>query len=100
VESFDKILTERKGNEILTFHKKLPLGMRFLPCAEEITNEILMIVSLGKQYDFSSFHEIMGHASIETTRKTALRLGLKLTGRILTCDDCLLAKIRKKIYKV
>jgi hypothetical protein len=73
VESFDKILTVRKGKEMITFHKKLPLGMSFLPCVD-----------------------LLGHVSIENTRKIALRLGLKFTGSISTCDDCLLTKIRRK----
>jgi hypothetical protein len=36
VESFEKFLTVRKGKEMNTVYKKLPLGMSFLPCAEEI----------------------------------------------------------------
>jgi hypothetical protein len=96
VEYFDKLLTVKKGNEMISFHKKLPLGMSFLPCAEEITQERVMIISPRKQFDFKSFHDLLGHASIENTRRTALRLGLKLTGKILTCEDCLLAKMRRK----
>lgn len=36
------------------------------------------------------------HFSIENTRKTTARLGIRLTGRISTCEDCLLSKMRKK----
>jgi hypothetical protein len=55
-----------------------------------------MIVSPRKQYEFKSFHDLLGHASFENTRKTVLRLGLRPTGRISTCEDCLLAKIRRE----
>jgi hypothetical protein len=84
---------------MIIFHKKLPLGMNFLSCPKVITKERVMVISLRKQYDFKSFHDLLGHASIENTRRTALRLGLKPTGRISTCEDCLLSKIQRKNIK-
>jgi hypothetical protein len=58
--------------------------------------EVLTIVSPRKKYDFATFHDLLEHVSIENTRKAALRLDLKLTVKISTCDDCLLAKIRRE----
>jgi hypothetical protein len=100
VESFDNPRTVRKGKEMITFHKKLPLGMSFFSFAEEIQEERVMVISLRKKIDFKTFHDLLGHVSIEKARKTSIRSCVKLTGRILTCDDCLLAKIwRKNINK-
>ena len=42
---------------------------------------------------------MLGHASEETTRKTANRLQIKLTGQLIACEDCILAKIRRKNIK-
>jgi hypothetical protein len=97
IESFEELFTIKKHDQMITFHQKVPVGLSFLPCAEEIIEDHLMIVSPRKQYDFKSFHDLLGHASIEITRRTAVRLGIKLTGRISTCEDCLLAKIKRKI---
>jgi hypothetical protein len=96
IESFDESLTIRKNNLIITFHQKIPVGMSFLPCAEERKNDHILLITPRKQYDFKRFHDMLRHVSIENTKNTAARLGIKLTGRITSCEDCLLAKMKRK----
>ena len=44
---------------------------------------------------------MIGHASIELTKNSALKLGTKLIGDLKTCEDCVSAKImRKNVKKV
>jgi gag-polypeptide of LTR copia-type/Zinc knuckle len=96
LESFNELLTVRKYGQMITFDHKIPIGKSFLSCAEVIQEDKAMIVCPRKQYDFKTFHNLLGHYSIENTRKTAARLGIRLTGRISTCEDCLLSKMRRK----
>jgi hypothetical protein len=96
LESFDEFLTVRKDGQMIPFDHKIPLGMSFLSCAEVIQEDKAMIVCPRKQYDFKTFHDLLGYYSIKNTRKTAARLGVRLTGRISTCEDCLLSKMRRK----
>jgi hypothetical protein len=79
-----------------TFDHKIPIGKRFLSCAEVIQEDKAMIVSPRRKYDFKTFHDLLGHFSIKNTRKTAARLTIRLTGKIYTCEDCLLSKMRRK----
>jgi hypothetical protein len=96
LESFDELLTVRKDGHMITFDHKIPIGKSFLSCAEVIKEDKAMIVSPRRQYDFKTFHDFLGHFSIKNIRKTAARLGIRLTGRISTCEDCLLSKMRRK----
>jgi hypothetical protein len=52
-----------------------------------------------KQYDFKRFHDMLRHVSIENTKNTVARLGIKLTGRLSLWEDCLLAKMREEQYQ-
>ena len=68
-----------------------PLAARVL---EE--DDKAMFISERKQMKVKKYHQMLGHASIELTKKTANRLGIKLVGSLKTCEDCILAKIRRK----
>ena len=47
------------------------------------------------------FHRMISHDSIELIKKTASRLGIQLSGKLKTCEDCILAKIKiKNLNKV
>ena len=41
-------------------------------------------------------HEMLGHASEDTTRNTAKHLGWKLTGKWNPCESCLIGKAKQK----
>jgi hypothetical protein len=96
IESFNELLTIRKKDSIITFHHKIPVGKSFLPCAEEQKNDQIYLMTPKRQYDFKKFHDMIGHASIENTKNTANEMGIKLTGKIVSCEDCLLAKMKRK----
>jgi hypothetical protein len=59
-------------------------------------NDQIFLLTPRKQYDFKKFHDMLGHASIESNKITAARMGIKLTGKIISCEDCLLAKMKRK----
>ena len=46
--------------------------------------------------DINEAHETLGHASPDTTRVTAKELGWTLTGNLVKCKNCSLAKIKTK----
>jgi hypothetical protein len=72
------------------------VGKSFLPCAEEQKNDQIYLITPKRQYDFKKFHDMIGHALIENTKNTANEMGIKLTGKMISCDDCLLAKMKRK----
>jgi hypothetical protein len=96
IESFNELLTIRKNDLIITFHHKTPVGRSFLPCAEEQKSDQIFLITPRKHYDFKKFHDFIGHASIENTKITVAKMGIKLTGKIISCEDCLLAKMKRK----
>jgi hypothetical protein len=96
IESFNELLTIRKNDLIITFHHKIPVGRSFLSCAEEQKSDQIFLITSRKQYDFKKFHDMIGHASIENSKITAAKMGIKLTGKIISCEDCLLAKMKRK----
>ena len=53
---------------------------------------------IGGGYTFQSImksHELLGHPSIKSTRKTAQMMNFKLTGIVTRCKDCILAKVKR-----
>jgi hypothetical protein len=75
------------------------MGITFLLCAKEIKQDHALVLSERNQMDIKKFRVMLGHASEETTRKMAGRLKIKLTGQLRACEDCILAKIRRKKIK-
>lgn len=53
-------------------------------------------LDVGKTIDVSKAHSLFGHASEDTTRKTAALYGLKVTGTMDLCDACATAKAKQK----
>ena len=54
------------------------------------------MLSERKPLELSRFPKIIGHASIVKTRETAKNMGINLTSKLNACNDCILAKIRRK----
>ena len=50
----------------------------------------------GNKMDVKEFHKRIGHPSEEVTRATAGNMGVELTGKYEVCEDCALAKSRRK----
>jgi hypothetical protein len=46
--------------------------------------------------DVNKLHEILGHPSEETTKRTAKGMGIELTGEFKRCENCALSNIRKR----
>jgi hypothetical protein len=45
------------------------------------------------------YHRMLGHLSIDSTKETAERVGLKLSGKVEDCQDCMLPKMKKNNLK-
>jgi gag-polypeptide of LTR copia-type len=97
-EGTSLILTKGKLN--VHFNTKVPMGLSFLIAAKvKNRQERALVTSERKQMKLETFHRMLGHLSIDTTRLTARGLDLQLTGCLTHCENCILAKIRKKNIK-
>jgi hypothetical protein len=90
------VILEKEGKSIL-FDNKMSIGTRYLMAARAIkTDEKTHIISERKRMKLEKLHRMIGHASIELTKKTASRLVIQLIGDLKTCKDCVLAKTKRK----
>ena len=66
--------------------------------ARPAQNSSLAITALerGKKFNVMKFHEVLGHPSEQTTRRTAEYYGIELTGQFGVCENCGRAKSRQK----
>ena len=97
VRSEGTSLIIKKGQKELHFDHKIPMGSSFLMGAKvKNVGEGCLVVSEAKEMKLEKFHKLLGHASLETTKQTAKRLNLKLIGNFKQCEDCILAKIKRK----
>ena len=93
------ILLKNEG-KILKFNKMLKTksgyvgGAEILPRVEE--NLAVPAIAPGKPIDIMKFHDMLGHLSEATTKKTAEYYGIKLSGTFEVCADCAKAKARQK----
>jgi hypothetical protein len=55
-----------------------------------------LIVGERKQINITKYHKMIGHPSLDTKKKIAARLGIKLFCQMKNCEDCILAKIKRK----
>jgi hypothetical protein len=58
-----------------------------------------LLTSERKQMKLETFHKMLGHPLIDTTRLTERGLDLQLTGCLKHCENCMLANIWKKNIK-
>jgi hypothetical protein len=72
------------------------MGASVLMCANEIKQVQALVLSDRNRTGIKKFHVMLGHALEKNTRKAANRLGIKLTGQLTACEECILAKIRQK----
>jgi hypothetical protein len=49
-----------------------------------------------KEIDVNKFHEMIGHCGVDRLKKTANIHGLKFKGEFKVCEDCAVAKARKR----
>ena len=68
------------------------LAVEMVPCIDNAN----LLLDQGKSIGVNLFHNIIGHASEETTKHTASYYGLRLTGTMTKCEHCALAKARQK----
>ena len=89
-----------KDNHKIVFNTKVPMGSSFLVAANaESQDDGLMVATERKEMRLETYHRMLGHPSIDSTKLTARDMGLKLTGNLKTCENCMLAKIRRKNIK-
>ena len=87
-----------KGNRRLLFDQEIKAGrgylngVKLLPL-DDWANPAL---STGKTVNIQEFHETMGHTNEESLRLTAKARGLKLSGKLESCESCHLSKAKKK----
>jgi histone deacetylase 1/2 len=85
---FDKEIKTQKG---------LVLGIEMVPRNETVRAGIATIaLERGKTIDVHALHNMLGHPSEDTTRKTAAFYGWVVTGTFSTCVDCAIAKSKQR----
>jgi hypothetical protein len=91
-----KTILLKNGKSVLKFNKMLKTksgyvgGAEILPKVDD--NIAAPALSPGKGVDIMKFHDMLGHVSESTTRKTAEYFGVKLIGIFEVCADCAKAK--------
>ena len=94
------MLSVKKNDTIITFDQIIRMGDGYLMGVKVMINsERCMVAREVKQMNVNKFHQLLGHASIETTKKTASNMNIKLVGKMVACSNCVLAKISKKNIK-
>jgi hypothetical protein len=95
-----KALVITKENAELFFNTKVQVGNSFLLASNtKVDPNRALITSERKEIDIRKYHRMLGHPSVDSTKETAKNVGLKLTGKLEECKDCMLAKMRKKNIK-
>jgi hypothetical protein len=95
--SDNKTMVIQKGKKEIHFKSKIQVGSSYLLGAKaKIINDQVLVVSERKEMPLSKFHRMLGHPSVDSTLETAKKIGIKLTGKLDKCPDCVLAKIKKK----
>jgi hypothetical protein len=96
VQSEGKSLVIKKANKEIYFSHKIPMEISFLLATKTVkTDENGLIISDSKQMNIVKYQRVISHPSLDITKKTAARLGIKLTGQMKSCEDCILAKIKR-----
>jgi hypothetical protein len=87
-----------KGNIMIVFDHVIKtelgqiLGVEMIPRGERAN----FMLDKGKVIDINKIHHILGHASEETTKRTAKYYRVELKGTMEKCESCALAKARQK----
>jgi hypothetical protein len=88
------------GKHNVYFNTKVPMGSSYLIDVKIKNKDDRALATLErKEMKLETFHRMLGHPSIDTTRLTAKGLDLQLTGCLKHCENCMLAKIWKKNIK-
>ena len=86
-----------KGNKEVFFGTQVKMGAsRLLGAKSKFSEDFAGVISERKEMSLERFHCMLGHPSIQATKETAQRIGLKLTGKLGECKNFMLAKMRKK----
>jgi hypothetical protein len=95
-----KAMIIKKGEKEVFFDTRVQVGNSYLLGAKsKVLGNHALIVNEQKEMNIMKFHRMLGHPSVDSTKETAKRIGLKLTGKLEECEDCMLAKMRKKNLK-
>jgi hypothetical protein len=97
----------RKGDVKITFDQKIQtekgfiVGVEIVPREIYNNNEFVNVATMteGRTLSVKYFHQILGHPSLDTTRRTAKFYGIKLTGTMDICENCGLGKSKREAVK-
>ena len=85
--TFDQVFRTQKG---------LVLGVEMVPRTSTVGAVATVVLEKGKSIKVDDLHQILGHPSEETTRRTAAFYDWKVMGQFTPCEDCGIAKSRQK----
>ena len=78
-----KTMVISKGNREVFFGTQVKMGASQLLGAKcSFSNDFACAVSERKEMSLERIYRMLGHPSIESTKETAQRIGLKLTGKL------------------
>jgi len=92
-----KILTLQKNSVKMIFDRSFLINSCLIPAVDIVPRYDIASVGLtkGKVINANKMHEILGHVSEETMRKTAKFYDWKISGTLNKCSDCGLAKSKQ-----
>jgi hypothetical protein len=91
-----------KGNAKLVFdqvfrtQKGMVVGVEMVPRTNATHAMAALALERRKTININILHQVLGHPSEETTRKTASFYGWKVNGTFNPCENCGIAKSRQK----
>ena len=95
----DVVITLTKGSTVLKFDRIIPTHQGFVIGMEirsrTTGNIAAAMLEAGSSIDINAAHEMLGHISMASVRKTASMLGWKLTGKENPCENCARAKSKQ-----
>ena len=95
----DVVITLTKGSTVLKFdriiltHQGFVIGMEIQ--SRTIGNIAAAMLEAGSAMDINAAHEMLGHCSLASVRRTASALGWKLTGEERPCESFARAKSKQ-----
>jgi hypothetical protein len=72
------------------------VGVEMVPRTNATDDMAAMALERGKTLNINVLHQVLGHPSEETTRKTAIFFGWNVNGTFNPCKNCGIAKLRQK----
>jgi hypothetical protein len=85
-----------KFDQVFRTQKGLILGVEMVPRTQGMAGIATAALDRGKTLQIDHLHNILGHPSEDTTRKTAEFYRWNVNGKFTPCEDCGIAKAWQK----